>query len=175
MYKVQLNEYENLLSCSQKPAFGIYSELDDSKPSFSGSLSLIPWSRVLFEKLIVSKLVNNSPFLYGIRRFVNVTLYHILSYIYFNIILPFLSRFHNRCPSFRFHGYNLMYLSYCQCRGAWLIDGVLDRMIGFIDTLYTSLGTTIDYKAIAILTLYSSLLHTLVSSVFTSCILATDS
>jgi hypothetical protein len=43
---------------------------------------------------------------------------------------------------------------------------VLDWMIGFIDTLYTSLGTTNNYNAIAISTLYSSLLHTLMSSVY---------
>jgi hypothetical protein len=36
---------------------------------------------------------------------------------------------------------------------------VLDWMIGFIDTLYTPLGTTGNYSAIAISTLYSSLLH----------------
>jgi hypothetical protein len=51
----------------------------------------------------------------------------------------------------------------------------LDWMIGFIDTLYTQLVTAVNYSAIAISTLYSSLLHTIVSSVFTSRILATDS
>jgi hypothetical protein len=45
---------------------------------------------------------------------------------------------------------------------------VLDHMIGFIDTLFTQLGTTGNYSAIADL-------HTLVFSVFTSRILATDS
>jgi hypothetical protein len=62
------------------------------------------------------------------------------------------------------------------CRGVWVTyKRVLDSMIGFIDTLYIPLGTTSNYSAIAIFTLYSSLLHTLVSSVFTSRILATDS
>jgi hypothetical protein len=48
---------------------------------------------------------------------------------------------------------------------------VLDWVIGFIDTVYTPLGTTDSYSAIAI----STLLHPLMSSVFTSRILATDS
>jgi hypothetical protein len=51
----------------------------------------------------------------------------------------------------------------------------LNWIIGFIDTLYAQFVTTINYSAIAISTLYSSLLHKLVSSVFTSRILATDS
>jgi hypothetical protein len=42
------------------------------------------------------------------------------------------------------------------------------RGFGFIDTLYTQLGTRGNYSAIAISTLYSSLLHTLVSSVYYS-------
>jgi hypothetical protein len=37
---------------------------------------------------------------------------------------------------------------------------VLDWMIGFIDTLYIQLGTTGNYSATAIPTLYSSPLHT---------------
>jgi hypothetical protein len=37
-------------------------------------------------------------------------------------------------------------------------------MIGFIDTLYTPIRTTINYSAIATSTIYSSLLHTLVVS-----------
>jgi hypothetical protein len=41
----------------------------------------------------------------------------------------------------------------------------LDWMIGFIDTLYTPLEATGNYSAIAIPTIYRSLLHTLVSSV----------
>jgi hypothetical protein len=48
-------------------------------------------------------------------------------------------------------------------------------MIGFIDTLYIQPVTTINYSAIAASTRYSSLSHTLVSSVFTSRILVTDS
>jgi hypothetical protein len=48
-------------------------------------------------------------------------------------------------------------------------------MIGFIDTLYTQLITTINYSSLAISTLHSSLLHTLMSTVFSSCILTTDS
>jgi hypothetical protein len=55
---------------------------------------------------------------------------------------------------------------------------VVDWMIGFIDILHTQLVTTIKYSAIAISTLYSSLLHTLVSQYITLCtsdFLATDS
>jgi hypothetical protein len=51
---------------------------------------------------------------------------------------------------------------------------VLDWMIGIINTLHIQLVTTINYSAIAIPTIYRSLLHVLVSSVFTSRILATD-
>jgi hypothetical protein len=48
-------------------------------------------------------------------------------------------------------------------------------MIGFIDTLYTPLGTTGNYRSIADLhTLQFTVTHTLVFSVFTSHILATD-
>jgi hypothetical protein len=36
---------------------------------------------------------------------------------------------------------------------------VLDWIIGFIDTLFTQLGTTGNYSAIAISKLYSSMLH----------------
>jgi hypothetical protein len=52
--------------------------------------------------------------------------------------------------------YNIVTCSGC----AWLIHGGLDWMIGFIDILYTPLGTTGNYSAIALSTLYSSLLHT---------------
>jgi hypothetical protein len=52
---------------------------------------------------------------------------------------------------------------------------VLHWMTGFIDTLYTQLGTTGNYSAIAISTLYSSLSHPLVSSVFPTRIPATVS
>jgi hypothetical protein len=44
---------------------------------------------------------------------------------------------------------------------------VSDSMIGFIGTLYTQLGTTGNYSAIAIPTLYRSVLHTVVYSVIT--------
>jgi hypothetical protein len=37
---------------------------------------------------------------------------------------------------------------------------VLDWMIGFIETLYTPLGSTGNYSAITIPTLYRSLTHT---------------
>jgi hypothetical protein len=45
---------------------------------------------------------------------------------------------------------------------------VLDWTINFIDTLYIAHCTTGNYSAIAITTLYSLLLHPLVSSVFTT-------
>jgi hypothetical protein len=51
----------------------------------------------------------------------------------------------------------------------------MDWMIGFIDTLYTVLGTTGNYSAIADLhTLQFTVTHALEFSVFTSRILATD-
>jgi hypothetical protein len=52
---------------------------------------------------------------------------------------------------------------------------VLDWIIGFINTLYTVLGTTGNYSAIAILhTLQFTVTHTLRFPGFTSRILATD-
>jgi hypothetical protein len=55
------------------------------------------------------------------------------------------------------------------------IDGVLDWMIGFIDTIYTVLGTTGNYSAIAnIHTLWFTITHTLGFSLFTSRFLAMD-
>jgi hypothetical protein len=63
------------------------------------------------------------------------------------------------------------------CRGvcAWLIDGVLDWMIIFIDTLYTVFGTTGNYSAVTHLhTLQFTDTHVVGFSVFTSRILATD-
>jgi hypothetical protein len=48
-------------------------------------------------------------------------------------------------------------------------------MTGFIDILYTPLGTTINYNAIAVIhTLQLTVTHTLVFSVFNSRILTTD-
>jgi hypothetical protein len=58
---------------------------------------------------------------------------------------------------------------------AWLIRRVLERMIGFIDTLLTQLETTGNYSAIGDLhTLQFTVAYTLGFSVFTSRILATD-
>jgi hypothetical protein len=55
------------------------------------------------------------------------------------------------------------------------VDGVLDRMIWYIDTLYTPLATTGSYSAISDLrTLQFTVTHALRFSVFTSRILATD-
>jgi hypothetical protein len=52
---------------------------------------------------------------------------------------------------------------------------VLYRSTGFIDALYTQLGTTGNYSAIAYLhTLEFTVTHTLGFSIFTSRILATD-
>jgi hypothetical protein len=52
----------------------------------------------------------------------------------------------------------------------------MDWMIRFIDTLYTPLGTTGNYSAIADLhTLQFTVTHTLVLSAFTSRTLITDS
>jgi hypothetical protein len=51
----------------------------------------------------------------------------------------------------------------------------LEWMIGFIDTLYTPLGTTGNYSAIADLnTLQFTVTHALGFSIFTNRILATD-
>jgi hypothetical protein len=58
---------------------------------------------------------------------------------------------------------------------AWLMRRVLDWMIGFIDTLFTQLGTTSNYSAIANLhTLQFTVTHALGFSVFTSRIPAAD-
>jgi hypothetical protein len=56
--------------------------------------------------------------------------------------------------------------THCHVLGLCLIiRRVLGWMIGFIDALSIQCVITINYSAIAISTLYSSLLHTLVSSV----------
>jgi hypothetical protein len=64
---------------------------------------------------------------------------------------------------------------YYRVFGVVTIRGGMEWMIGFIDTSCTQLVTTICFSAIAIYTLYSSLLHTLVFSDFISRILETDS
>jgi hypothetical protein len=75
------------------------------------------------------------------------------------------------CPQFVLYvGYTI----WSRFRGVTVRRG-MGWMIGFIDALYTPLGTTSNYSSIAISTLYNSLLHTLVSSVFNSLILAMDS
>jgi hypothetical protein len=61
------------------------------------------------------------------------------------------------------------------CRGLGVTyRRVLDWMIGFIDTLYTQLGTTGSYSAIELHTLQFSVTHALPFSGFTSRILAPD-
>jgi hypothetical protein len=63
----------------------------------------------------------------------------------------------------------------CRRFCAWLVRRVLDWRIRFIDTLYTELGTTGKYSAIAHLrTLHFTVTHALGFSVFTSRILPTD-
>jgi hypothetical protein len=57
----------------------------------------------------------------------------------------------------------------------WLVRRALDWMIGFIDTLFTQLGTTGNYSAMAdVDTLRFTVKHALEFSVFNSRILATD-
>jgi hypothetical protein len=57
----------------------------------------------------------------------------------------------------------------------WLLGEDLDWTIGFIDTLYIKFGTTGNYSTTADLdTLQITVTHTLVFSVFTSRIMATD-
>jgi hypothetical protein len=64
-----------------------------------------------------------------------------------------------------------MIYGYC----VWPTRRVLVWMIGFIDFLYTPLGTTGNYSAIADLhTLQFTVTHTLEFSAFISRILATD-
>jgi hypothetical protein len=65
---------------------------------------------------------------------------------------------------------------YCHVYGgsAWFVRRVLDWMFGFIDTLFTQLGTTGNYSATADLhTLQFTVTYALGFSVFTSHILAT--
>jgi hypothetical protein len=60
-------------------------------------------------------------------------------------------------------------------RVGMFIDGLLDSIIRFIDTLFTQLGTTANYSAVADLhSLQFIVAHALGFSVFTSRILATD-
>jgi hypothetical protein len=59
--------------------------------------------------------------------------------------------------------------------GVWLLDGVLELMIGFIDHLFIPLRTTRKYSSIADLrTLQFTVTHTLAFSAFTTLILETD-
>jgi hypothetical protein len=58
--------------------------------------------------------------------------------------------------------------------GLLFIRWVLDLNIVFIDILYIKTITTINYSPIVDSTRYTSSIHTLVSSVFTSYIQATD-
>jgi hypothetical protein len=73
--------------------------------------------------------------------------------------------------------YTACEFTYCHVLGfcSRLTRRVLNWMVGFIDTLFTQLGTTGNYRAIAILhALQFTVTHTLGFSVFTSRILTTD-
>jgi hypothetical protein len=78
------------------------------------------------------------------------------------------------CVSYDCHNKQRLFPCIVLARVSVTVDGVLDWMIGFIDTSVIHLGTTGKYSAIAdVHTVQLTLTYTLGFSVFTSRILAT--